>query len=172
MGPDGFDEENMQGGHVIEGRSTAKSGVAAEGQSTVKLVRAWIDGGSRGNPGPSAVGVLVEDAGGETLATVSEVIGVATNNVAEYKALLAALEKARELGATEIEVVSDSELLVKQILGQYRVKNAGLRPLFVEAKRRSGEFSRFSIRHTGREHNVKADGLVNMALDEQERAGL
>ncbi len=135
-------------------------------------VRMWIDGGSRGNPGPSAVGVLVEDQQGNTLATVSRAIGVTTNNVAEYQALLAALEKAEELGATEVEVISDSELLVRQMLGQYRVKNAGLQPLFAEARRRSAGFARFSIRHTGREHNASADGLVNHALDEQERAGL
>ncbi len=135
-------------------------------------VRMWIDGGSRGNPGPSAVGVLVEDQQGNTLATVSRAIGVTTNNVAEYQALLAALDKAQELGATEVEVISDSELLVRQMLGQYRVKNAGLQPLFAEAKSKAGGFARFSIRHTGREHNAKADGLVNHALDEQQRAGL
>jgi ribonuclease HI len=138
----------------------------------VTNVRMWIDGGSRGNPGPSAVGVLVEDQQGNTLATVSRGIGVTTNNVAEYQALLAALEKAQELGATEVEVISDSELLVRQMLGQYRVKNAGLQPLFSEAKRKAGGFARFSIKHTGREHNAKADGLVNHALDEQQRAGL
>ena len=135
-------------------------------------LRIWIDGGSRGNPGPSAVGVLVEDLAGCTLATVSRAIGVTTNNVAEYKALLAALDKAQELGAAEVEVISDSELLVRQMLGQYRVKNAGLQPLFLEAKQKAARFGRFTIRHTGREHNAKADGLVNRALDEQERAGL
>jgi ribonuclease HI len=137
-----------------------------------RAVRMWIDGGSRGNPGPSAVGVLIEDAAGETLATVSRPIGVTTNNVAEYSALLAGLETAQELGATEVEVISDSELLVRQMLGQYRVKNAGLQPLFAEANQKAARFARFAIRHTGREHNAKADGLVNRALDEQERAGL
>ena len=138
----------------------------------VRRVRAWIDGGSRGNPGPSAVGVLIEDMSGETLATVSRAIGSATNNVAEYQALLAALETVSDLGANEVEIISDSELLVRQMLGQYRVKNIGLQPLFTEAKRRAAGFARFEIRHTGREHNAKADGLVNQALDEQERAGL
>jgi ribonuclease HI len=133
----------------------------------VTSLRIWIDGGSRGNPGPSAVGVLVEDTSGNTMATVSRAIGVTTNNVAEYRALLAALEEAQKLEATEVEVISDSELLVKQMLGQYRVKNAGLQPLFAEARRRARTFSRFSIRHTAREHNAKADGLVNRALDEQ-----
>jgi ribonuclease HI len=142
------------------------------GQAAASAVRIWIDGGSRGNPGPSAVGVLVEDLAGVTLATVSKAIGITTNNVAEYKALLAGLEKAEELGASGVEVVSDSELLVRQMLGQYRVKNAGLQPLFMEARQKAARFASFSIRHTGREHNAKADGLVNHALDEQERAGL
>ena len=106
------------------------------------------------------------------MATVSETIGVATNNVAEYKALLAGLDKAAQLGADEVEVVSDSELMVRQMLGQYRVKSAGLRPLFAEAKRKASGFGRFNIRHTGREHNAAADGLVNAALDESEAAGL
>jgi ribonuclease HI len=138
----------------------------------VSSVRMWIDGGSRGNPGPSAVGVLVEDDLGNTLATVSKAIGVTTNNVAEYKALLAALEKAHELGATEVEVISDSELLVRQMTGRYRVKSPGLQPLFTEARQKAALFASFSIRHTDREHNAKADGLVNSALDEQQRAGL
>jgi ribonuclease HI len=135
-------------------------------------VRMWIDGGSRGNPGASAVGVLIEDVDGNTVATVSRAIGITTNNVAEYSALLVGLDKAAELGATEVEVISDSELLVRQMLGQYRVKNAGLQPLFAEARAKATKFARFSIRHTGREHNAKADGLVNNALDEQQRAGL
>lgn len=155
-----------------EREAGVQSGGPAGADGATTRVRAWIDGGSRGNPGPSAVGVLIEDMDGETLATVSQVIGVATNNVAEYKALLAALDKAVDLGAKEIEVISDSELLVKQMLGQYRVKNAGLQPLFMEARGKAAKFTRFSIRHTGREHNVKADGLVNSALDEQERPGL
>ena len=135
-------------------------------------VRIWIDGGSRGNPGPSAIGVLLEDSGGTTIATISRTIGVTTNNVAEYRALLAGLEKAREVGAAEVDVVSDSELLVRQMRGEYKVKSEGLRPLHAEARRRAAGFARFTIRHTLREHNAKADGLVNRALDEQEAAGL
>jgi ribonuclease HI len=134
--------------------------------------RVWIDGGSRGNPGPSAIGVVIEDAAGRTLGTISRAIGVTTNNVAEYQAIVAGLQKAEELGATSVEVISDSELLVKQMRGEYKVKNAGLRPLHAEACRRAARFGSFSIRHTGREHNTKADGLVNLALDELERAGL
>jgi len=118
------------------------------------------------------VGVVIEDGCGSTLRTISRSIGTATNNVAEYSALLAALEAAEELGATRVEVISDSELLVRQMLGQYRVKNVGLQPLFAEAKQRASRFARFEIRHTGREHNSKADGLVNLALDEERGAGL
>ncbi len=152
-------------GQPAKGSSVRPEGGASE-------VRVWIDGGSRGNPGPSAVGVLIEDPTGVALATVSHAIGVTTNNVAEYRALLAGLDKALELKAVAVEVISDSELLVRQMLGQYRVKNPGLQPLFAEAKQKAARFARFSIRHTGREHNAKADGLVNLALDEQERAGL
>ena len=118
------------------------------------------------------MGAVIEDLRGNTLATISRPIGETTNNVAEYSALLAALEAAEDLGASEVEVVSDSELLVRQMLGEYRVKSAGLQPLFAEAKVRAARFASFEIRHTGREHNSKADGLVNLALDEQERAGL
>jgi ribonuclease HI len=156
---------------VGSGDPTGDAGRTGSGEAACK-VRIWIDGGSRGNPGPSAVGVLVEDAAGCTLATVSRAIGVTTNNVAEYKALLAALDMAQELCAGEVEIISDSELLVRQMLGQYRVKNAGLQPLFMEARQKAALFARFTIRHTGREHNAKADGLVNSALDEQQRAGL
>jgi ribonuclease HI len=135
-------------------------------------VRVWVDGGSRGNPGLSGIGVLVENMAGATLATISQGIGVTTNNVAEYRALLAGLEKAQALGATVVEVVSDSELLVRQMLGQYRVKNAGLRPLHFQARQMASQFAEFNIRHLSRDHNAKADGLVNRALDEDERAGL
>jgi ribonuclease HI len=157
---------------VSSGEQPADSAGQLKESGRVYRLRIWIDGGSRGNPGPSAVGVLVEDEAGCTVATVSRAIGISTNNVAEYKALLAALDKAQELGAGEVEVISDSELLVRQMLGRYRVKNAGLQPLYVQAKQKAARFGRFTISHTGREHNVKADGLVNSALDEQQRAGL
>jgi ribonuclease HI len=116
--------------------------------------------------------VLVEDMAGAVLATISQAIGVCTNNVAEYRALLAGLEKAKELGAAHVEVVSDSELLVKQMLGAYRVKNVGLQPLHAQAGRLSSQFASFQIIHMGRDRNARADGLVNRALDEQERASL
>ena len=109
-------------------------------------LRIWIDGGSRGNPGPSAIGVVVEDGEGRVVEEISQTIGVVTNNVAEYRALLAGLEAAARLGARDVDVASDSELLVKQMRGEYKVKNAGLIPL--QARRsRLGAFESFFIRH-------------------------
>ena len=123
------------------------------------------DGGARGNPGPAAYGYVLESDDGHVLDARGETIGVATNNVAEYRGLIAGLEKALELGVSELEVVSDSELVVKQMLGDYKVKNAALRELSAEAgdlARRLGKVSYTAVR---REHNDLADGLVNEALD-------
>jgi ribonuclease HI len=142
------------------------------GERITGSVRAWIDGGSRGNPGLSAIGVVIEDSNGVVVETVAKVIGVGTNNVAEYQALLTALERAHKMGAREVEVLSDSELLVRQILGEYKVKNEGLKPLHAEARDRAAGFRSFAIRHVDREQNVRADALVNRALDEQQKAGL
>jgi ribonuclease HI len=125
----------------------------------------FTDGGARGNPGPAAFGYVIEDEQGETLAAHGEAIGVATNNVAEYSALLAGLERAAELGVTELEVVSDSELMVRQMLGQYKVKNEALRALWEEAGRRARRLGRVTYRNVRREHNKLADRLVNEALD-------
>jgi ribonuclease HI len=127
--------------------------------------RLFTDGGARGNPGPAALGYVIEAEDGTVLEARGEPIGVATNNVAEYRALVAGLAKALELGATELEVISDSELLVKQMRGEYRVKNRGLVPLSVEATdlaRRIGSVRYTSVR---REKNELADRLVNEALD-------
>jgi len=128
-------------------------------------VTGYIDGGARGNPGPAAAGVVLRADDGTILHAGGYYLGRATNNVAEYKGLLHALEAAAALEADELEIVSDSELLVRQLNGQYRVKNAGLRPLFDEAKKLAGRFARFSIRHVRREDNKDADGLVNQAID-------
>ncbi len=128
-------------------------------------VRLRIDGGSRGNPGPSAIGVVLEDDMGRVLDTVSQAIGVATNNVAEYRALLTGLELAERARAREVEVLSDSELLVRQMRGEYRVKNEGLKQLYDEANRRVGAFDEVVLRHVSREDNTQADELVNQALD-------
>jgi ribonuclease HI len=130
----------------------------------MKLV-VHVDGGARGNPGPAAVGVVVSTPDGEVLDEVGEVIGVATNNVAEYRGLLLGLERARALGATEVEVVNDSELVARQVQGDYRVKHAGLKPLHQQALTALRAFDRWSIRSVPRERNARADALVNAALD-------
>jgi ribonuclease HI len=127
--------------------------------------RLSTDGGARGNPGPAAYGFVLEAEDGTVLAAEGAAIGVATNNVAEYRALIAGLERARELGVGEVEVISDSELLVKQMRGEYRVKNEALRGLSAEAGRLAGTIGRVSYRAVRREHNELADRLVNEALD-------
>lgn len=124
-----------------------------------------VDGGARGNPGPAAVAAVATAEDGEPLAERSQTIGEATNNVAEYRALLLGLELARELGATEVEVVNDSELVARQVGGEYRVKHAGLKPLYLDAMRALRGFDSWSVRSVRREHNDRADALVNEALD-------
>ena len=125
----------------------------------------WTDGGARGNPGPAAYGYVLEAEDGTVLAAHGEAIGTATNNVAEYRALVAGLQKAAELGVDELEVVSDSELLVKQMRGEYKVKNPALRDLHDEAGRLARRLRRVAYRAVRREHNELADRLVNEALD-------
>lgn len=124
-----------------------------------------VDGGARGNPGPAAIGVVVSDESGAVVERVGEAIGEATNNVAEYRALLRGLELARARGASEVEVVGDSELVAKQINGQYKVKHAGLKPLHAEALRALSGFSSWRVRTVPRAQNADADALVNAALD-------
>jgi ribonuclease HI len=128
--------------------------------------RLFTDGGARGNPGPAAAAFVLEAEDGTVLDARGEAIGVATNNVAEYRALVAGLAKAAELGVDDLEVVSDSELLVKQMRGEYRVKNAALIDLSVEASRLARRIG--DVRYTAvrREHNELADRLVNDALDQ------
>lgn len=125
----------------------------------------FTDGGSRGNPGPAAFAYVLEAEDGTVLDACGEPIGVATNNVAEYRALVAGLERAVDLGIRELEVVSDSELLVKQMRGEYRVKNRALQQLFLEASRLEREIHRVTYTAVRREHNELADSLVNEALD-------
>ena len=127
--------------------------------------RLSTDGGARGNPGPAAYGYVLEAEDGTILDARGEAIGRATNNVAEYRALVAGLEKAAELGVTEVEVVSDSELLVKQMRGEYRIKNETLGDLAAQARRAAARVGRVTYRAVRREHNVLADRLVNEALD-------
>ncbi len=124
-----------------------------------------VDGGARGNPGPAAIGVVLRDDGGEVVAEVGERIGRATNNVAEYRALLRGIELAAEHGAEQIELIGDSELVVRQVEGRYKVKDAGMRELHTEVKRALAGFDGWSIRHVKRAQNADADRLVNQALD-------
>jgi ribonuclease HI len=131
----------------------------------VVKARLSTDGGARGNPGPAAFGYVLETEDGTVLDARGEVIGVATNNIAEYRGLVAGLARALELGVTELEVVSDSELLVKQMRGEYRVKNAALRELSIAAARLARRLGRVSYRAVRREKNELADRLVNEALD-------
>jgi ribonuclease HI len=127
--------------------------------------RLFTDGGARGNPGPAAAAYVLEAEDGTVLAAHGEAIGVATNNVAEYRALVAGLQKALALGVDELEVVSDSELLVRQMKGEYRVKNAALIELSLDAGRLARELGEVRYTAVRREHNELADRLVNEALD-------
>ena len=124
-----------------------------------------VDGGARGNPGPAAIGAVVQSADGELIEERGERIGVATNNVAEYRALLLGIELATERGADEVELVGDSELIVRQVKGEYKVKDSTLRELHGEVKRALRPFEQWTIRHVRREQNAEADRLVNAALD-------
>ena len=130
--------------------------------------RLFTDGGARGNPGPAAFAYVLEAEDGTVLASHGEAIGVATNNVAEYRALVAGLAKAVELQVPELEVVSDSELMVKQMQGIYRVKNEALRDLSLEAARHARAIGKVTYTAVRREHNKLADELVNDALDAAE----
>jgi ribonuclease HI len=126
---------------------------------------AYCDGGSRGNPGPAGFGVYIQDSTGKVLAELSQYLGTHTNNFAEYSALLAALEFAITHGHKSLRVISDSELMVKQMKGQYRVNSPELRPLYEEARRRVPQLDHFQIQHVLREKNRHADRLANLAMD-------
>src|SRR4051794_1505169 len=125
----------------------------------------YTDGGARGNPGPAATAYVLQDEAGTVLDSKGETIGIATNNVAEYSALLAGLRRAVELGVTELEVRSDSELMVKQMRGEYRVKNRALQELFLDASRLARQLPAVTYTHVRREHNQLADQLLNDVLD-------
>jgi ribonuclease HI len=128
-----------------------------------------VDGGARGNPGPAAIGAVISDPDGAVLEEIAERIGVATNNVAEYRALLRGVTVARALGADEVEIIGDSELVARQLTGAYRVKNAALKPLRAEVLRALNGM-RWTIRTVPRAQNSRADALVNAALDERWRS--
>ena len=124
-----------------------------------------VDGGARGNPGPAAAGAVVSTPEGEVLDEASELLGIATNNVAEYRGLLLGLARASALGADAVDVINDSELVAKQVNGQYKVKHADMKPLHAAALAALGEFDAWTIRSVPRAQNAQADALVNQALD-------
>jgi ribonuclease HI len=130
----------------------------------VRLV-VHVDGGARGNPGPAAAAAVVSTPGGDVLDEAHELLGVATNNVAEYRGLLLGLERARALGADEVEVVNDSELVAKQVNGVYKVKHPDMRPLHARATEALAGFRSWTVRSVPRAQNADADALVNEALD-------
>ena len=132
--------------------------------------RAWIDGAARGNPGPAGAGVFVEAEHGRPVLEFYEPLGSTTNNVAEYRALLLALERAEEAGADEVDIRSDSRLLVEQMHGNFKMRAEHLKPLLADAVLRAKRFRRFSITHIPREQNTKADRLANKGADASEKS--
>lgn len=124
-----------------------------------------VDGGARGNPGPAAIGVVISEPDGTVIDEVAERIGPATNNVAEYQAVLRGLERARALGADEVEIIGDSELIARQLSGAYKVKHPAMKPLYERATAALAGFDRWRIRTVPRAQNARADALVNAALD-------
>jgi len=129
-------------------------------------LKVFCDGGARGNPGPSAIGYVIKDESGKTIFQEGKAIGEATNNQAEYQAVVFALEKAKELGGTELSFNLDSELVVKQLQGEYKVKNQDLAALFMKIWNLQNQFKVVTYQHVYREQNQEADSLVNKALDE------
>ena len=134
-------------------------------EMNLKRVIIWVDGASRGNPGPAAIGAIIKDDQSKLLARISQRIGTTTNNQAEYRAIIAALEKAVRLGASRVELNSDSELVVRQINGEYRVKKASLKSLYKQVKRLQDLLQSFTITHIPRQQNTEADNLANTALN-------
>ncbi|MGI5860778.1 MAG: ribonuclease HI family protein [Myxococcales bacterium] len=136
-------------------------------RSGARVLRLFSDGAARGNPGPAGAGAVLTKADGTIVARLGKYLGTQTNNYAEYMGLLIGLEEALRLGANEIEVVADSELMVRQLTGVYKVKNAGLKPLFLRAQDLLGRFRRSTVRHVPREQNKLADEMSNRAIDER-----
>ena len=131
---------------------------------SIEKVEIYADGASRGNPGPSAIGATIKDEQGKLLASISRSIGITTNNQAEYRAIIAALQEAVGLGARQVDIKLDSQLLVRQINGRYRVRNAALKPLYQQVKQLTDQLESFNIAHVPRQQNREADRLANMAL--------
>lgn len=146
----------------------ARSESSAQGSPQEHAVL-WTDGAARGNPGPAGIGAILKSAGGEVLYTGSEYLGHTTNNVAEYKAVLLGLTGALAQGVQYLEVRADSELLIKQLKGQYRVKSPGLKPLFDQAKQLISRFKSVKLTHIRRELNSEADRLANQGIDQAGR---
>ena len=124
-----------------------------------------VDGGARGNPGPAAIGIVVRDGEGNVLQDLGETIGEATNNVAEYRALLLGLTEAKRLGCAELAISLDSELIVRQIQGRYKVKHEALLPLYTQVREQLARFDRWTIAHVPRSENARADQLANQGID-------
>jgi len=150
-----------------EAAASSGNGDEAPGNHEELVIR--TDGGSKGNPGPAAVGVVLEDTSGEEVVAWGDYIGKATSNVAEYKALIAALEKAVELGATRVRVFADSQLLTRQINGRYQVKSSRLKPLYRKVRALLDRFDQWHVQHVRRNKNKRADGLANQALKEHKK---
>jgi ribonuclease HI len=132
-------------------------------------VRVFSDGAARGNPGLAGAGAIITDTDGNVLERVGRFLGETTNNVAEYKAVILGLHRAQEMGAREVELRADSELVVRQLLGKYAVRNAALKPLHAEATALLNSFSRYDVKHVPREENTLADDMSNRAIDEKMR---
>lgn len=154
---------------MTSGRDDVPPPTSEEAVLTSEDAVLWSDGAARGNPGPAGIGIMLKTKSGEVLLAEGRFVGHTTNNVAEYKALLLGLERALERGVRRLDVFADSELLIKQLKGQYRVKNEGLKPLFLEAKALIRRFERVRLEHVRRELNVEADRLANAGIDEAER---
>jgi probable phosphoglycerate mutase len=146
-------------------RRSSDQGLPFDDQPDATPIVAYVDGGARGNPGPAGFGVRIEQPDGTLIEEFSEAIGTATNNVAEYRGLLAALEWAQAHGRRDLHVRSDSLLLVQQMLGNYKVKNAGLLPLHAKAQLLTHEIGNVTFEHVGRANNAHADRLANTAMD-------
>jgi probable phosphoglycerate mutase len=149
----------------LPSRSSDSGNLFSAPKSAAAAHTAHVDGGARGNPGPSGYGVAIQDASGHTVAELSEYLGHHTNNYAEYQGLLAALRYATENQIKVLKVISDSELMVRQMKGIYKVRNAELRKLYEQAQQLVGRLEHFEIRHALREHNQVADRLANEAMD-------
>ena len=138
-------------------------------QASARVVRVYSDGAARGNPGPAGAGAVLTDAGGAVVARLGRFLGEKTNNVAEYEGLLLGLKHARDLGYREVEVRADSQLLIRQLKGEYAVRHAGLKPLHAEALRLLHGFDKYDLQHVPREENALADEMSNRAIDEEMR---